>query len=187
MGHTNFFCPVKVYDLKNDPSSKGSFPGGLKYNVYSAVGFDLANSMMLVGPAGVVIVDTLGEEESAKTAIQQFKSITHTSGTLPVKAIIYTHNHIDHIGGVQEFLNESGMKPCPPQDPSTVQDGTYTARADCVEVLGQANIIDGLTQTATLSGAAINPRSAYMYGSYIGPHNGANRINDGIGPQGILP
>jgi hypothetical protein len=60
VGHTNFFCPVKVYDLENDPSSKSSFPAGLNYNVYTAVGFDLANSMMLVGPSGVVMVDTVG-------------------------------------------------------------------------------------------------------------------------------
>src|SRR5437899_9195028 len=37
VGHTNFFCPVKVYDLKNDSNSKGSFPAGLNYTVYSAV------------------------------------------------------------------------------------------------------------------------------------------------------
>ena len=184
VGHTNFFCPTKIYDLKNDPSSKGSFPAGVNYNVYSAVGFDLANTMMLVGPSGVVIVDTLGEEASAQEAIDQFKKIVPTSsGTLPVKAIIYTHNHIDHISGVDTFLAASGMKACAPQDPSSVKDGSYAARTDCVEVLGQANIIDGLTQTATLSGAMINPRSAYMYGGYIGPKNGANRINDGIGPQ----
>ena len=183
VSHTSFFCPVRIYDLKADTHSKGSFPAGLNYSVYSAVGYDVANSMMLVGPSGAVIVDTLGDEEVAHTVIQQFKNVTHASGTLPVKAIIYTHNHIDHVGGVQEFLKESGMNPCPPQGPSTVRDGTYTARTDCVEVLGQANIIDGLTQTATLSGAIINPRSAYMYGSYIGPRNGANRINVGIGPQ----
>lgn len=178
--HTNFFCPVRVYDLKNDPSSKDSFPPGLKYAAYSAVGYDIANSIMLVGPAGAVIVDTLGDEESAQTVIPLFKNITHSSdGFLPVKAIIYTHNHVDHISGVQKFLGESGMKPCPPQDPSAVQDGSFTARTDCVEVLGQANIIDGLTQTATLSGAMINPRSAYMYGAIIGP----DRINVGIGPQ----
>jgi alkyl sulfatase BDS1-like metallo-beta-lactamase superfamily hydrolase len=182
--HTNFFCPVNIYDLKNDSSSKASFPSGLNYNVYSAVGYDLANSMMLAGPDGVVIVDTLGEEDSAQTVIEQFKKrVPTTNGTLPVRAVIYTHNHIDHISGVDSFVNASGQKACPPQDPSTVQDGSYTARTDCVEVLGQANIIDGLTQTATLSGAMINPRSSYMYGAYLGPKNGANRINDGIGPQ----
>ncbi|PYQ29946.1 MAG: hypothetical protein DMF56_09475 [Acidobacteria bacterium] len=184
VGHTNFFCPVKIYDLKNDPKSSGSFPAGLKYNVYSAVGYELANSMMLVGPSGVVIVDTLGEETSAQVVADLFKQRVPTpDGKLPVKAIIYTHNHIDHISGVDTFVRASGKSACPPQDPSKVQDGTYTARPDCVEILGQANIIDGLTQTATLSGAAINPRSAYMYGAYLGPNNGANRINDGIGPQ----
>src|SRR5882724_12760921 len=46
IGHTNFFCPVKVYDLKNDAHSKDHFPTGLHYEAYSAVGFDLANSIM---------------------------------------------------------------------------------------------------------------------------------------------
>lgn len=119
VAHTNFFCPVKVYNLKNDSSSGGSVPSGLNYNVYTAVGYDLANSMMLVGPSGVIIIDTLGEDGSAATAIQEFKTALNQSPAehLPVKAVIYTHNHIDHIGGVQQFLNESGLNPCPPQKP----------------------------------------------------------------------
>jgi alkyl sulfatase BDS1-like metallo-beta-lactamase superfamily hydrolase len=182
--HSNFFCQGKVYDLKKDPPYKNSFRPEVKYNVYSAVGYDLANSMMLVGPSGVVIIDTLGEEASAETVIQQFKSITNISGPLPVKAIIYTHNHIDHIGGVDAFIKASGKPPCPPQN-TPVNDTPYAPRDsnNCVEVVGQANIIDGLTQTATISGTIINPRSAYMYGAYIGTGNGNNRINDGIGPD----
>src|ERR1700674_2141840 len=99
VGHTNFFCPVKIYDLRNDAKSKPHVPTGLRYAAYSAVGYDLANSIMLEGPGGVVIVDLLGEEDSAKTVIKLFKAITHSvGGSLPVKALIYTHNHIDHIG-----------------------------------------------------------------------------------------
>lgn len=173
--HTNFFCPPTVYDLKNDSNSSSSFPA-VNYTVYSAVGYDLANSMMLVGPKGVVIIDTLGDARTAQTVIQKFESILKTS-TLPVKAVIYTHNHIDHVAGVDAFVQASGTPACPPD--THPDDRAFTARDHCVEVLAQANIIDGLAQTATISGTIINPRSVYMYGSFIGD----NRINDGIGPK----
>src|ERR1051325_1865353 len=88
VNHSNFFCTGKVYDLKNDPPYNASFPSAVNYKVYSAVGYDLANTMMLAGPQGVVIIDTLSEETSAKTAIEQFKKILNLDATkpLPVKA-----------------------------------------------------------------------------------------------------
>lgn len=70
--------------------------------VYVAVGFGLANSIMLVGEGGVVIVDTLGNVDAAKRAHAAFRKIT----TLPVKAIVYTHNHTDHIFGAGVFAGE---------------------------------------------------------------------------------
>jgi alkyl sulfatase BDS1-like metallo-beta-lactamase superfamily hydrolase len=183
LAHTNFFCPPHVYDLASDSNSKGSFPKGLIYNAYSAVGFDLADSIMLAGPKGVVIVDTTGDVGSAQTVINQFKAKLGKTA-LPVQGVIYTHNHIDHIGGVQAYLDAAGKPACAPEDPTKPgQDGTYTPDAGCVAVVGQTNIIDGLTATATLSGTIINPRSGYMYGAYLGLQTGANRVNAGIGPQ----
>src|SRR5207249_3160657 len=50
--HTNWFDPVKIYDLKQDhyPLPDANYPKDIKYEVYSAVGYDLANTMIIKGP-----------------------------------------------------------------------------------------------------------------------------------------
>ena len=63
--------------------------------VYVAVGFGLANSVLLVGDDGVVIVDAMESAEAAVPVKEAFNKIT----SKPVKAIIYTHFHSDHTQG----------------------------------------------------------------------------------------
>ena len=71
-------------------------------NVYVAVGFGLANSILIVGKDGVIIVDTLESVAVAKKVKAEFDKITDK----PVKAIIYTHNHADHILGSGVFAGD---------------------------------------------------------------------------------
>jgi uncharacterized sulfatase len=68
-------------------------------NVYTAVGFHGANTSMIVGSDGVIIVDTLMGPTSASNALKAFREYSDK----PVKAIIYTHSHADHIGGASAF------------------------------------------------------------------------------------
>ncbi|WP_372797235.1 alkyl sulfatase dimerization domain-containing protein [Pontiella sp.] len=69
-------------------------------NVFVAVGFHGANTSMIVGDDGVIIVDTLKGPGSAAKALQAFRAYSDK----PVKAIIYTHSHGDHIGGAAAFM-----------------------------------------------------------------------------------
>jgi alkyl sulfatase BDS1-like metallo-beta-lactamase superfamily hydrolase len=181
--HTNFFTPKRVYDLQLDPYSKPHVPGGLNYQTYTAVGYDLANSIMIVGPdKGIIIVDTLGDEQSAVEVAKLFRQRLNLpeNSPLPIKAIIYTHNHIDHTAGVQGYLKNADRKPCLPEtEKNQGMDGTYIANGNCVEIIGQKNIVDSVINTATVVGNIINPRSVYMYGNLI-PQ--ADRTNNGIGP-----
>ncbi|MEP7338198.1 MAG: alkyl sulfatase dimerization domain-containing protein, partial [Acidobacteriota bacterium] len=186
--HSNFF-KKKVYDLHKDPKSGKYFPADLNYQAYCAVGYDLANTIVLVGPDnGLVIVDTLGDQQTATDVLnREIRPKLRENGypnamaeRLPIKAIIYTHNHIDHTGGVEGFLKQADRPPCAPETPQTQgQDGSFTARNNCVEVISQKQVVENVTITATVAGNIINPRSAYMYGSFLpgGP------VNDGIGPQ----
>jgi len=68
-------------------------------NVFTAVGFHGANTSMIVGTDGVIIVDTLRGPSSAAKALEAFREYSDK----PVKAIIYTHSHGDHIGGATAF------------------------------------------------------------------------------------
>ena len=63
--------------------------------VYVAVGFALANSIMLEGPDGLVIVDVTESEDAAREILQHFRNISMK----PIKALVYTHFHADHNRG----------------------------------------------------------------------------------------
>ena len=51
----------------------------------------------------LVIVDTLGSVERAEELYQDFREISEK----PIVAIVYTHNHLDHLGGATVFYNEN--------------------------------------------------------------------------------
>jgi len=63
--------------------------------VHVAIGYGLANSILIEGEDGVIIVDCMESNASARLVKAEFNKITNK----PVKAIIYTHNHADHIFG----------------------------------------------------------------------------------------
>jgi alkyl sulfatase BDS1-like metallo-beta-lactamase superfamily hydrolase len=68
-------------------------------NVFTAVGFHGANTSMIVGTDGVIIVDTLAGPSAASTAFAALREFSDK----PVAAIIYTHSHGDHTGGASAF------------------------------------------------------------------------------------
>lgn len=67
--------------------------------VHTAVGFGVSPSSMIVGETGVVIVDTQIDAGAARGALAAFREITD----LPVAAIVLTHGHVDHTGGLAVF------------------------------------------------------------------------------------
>ena len=71
-------------------------------NIYTAVGFHGANTSMIVGTDGVIIVDALRGPTSAANAFEALRAYSDK----PVKAIIYTHSHGDHIGGASAFVGD---------------------------------------------------------------------------------
>ncbi|MGI9279823.1 MAG: alkyl sulfatase dimerization domain-containing protein [Endozoicomonas sp.] len=68
--------------------------------VYQAVGFGGANSIMVEGDDGIIIVDAMASVESARRVKAAFREITDK----PIKAIVYTHNHGDHVFGGPGFV-----------------------------------------------------------------------------------
>jgi len=74
----------------------------LTESVYVAVGFHGANTSMIVGADGAIIVDTLMGPTAAGNAAKALRQYSDK----PVKAIIYTHSHADHTGGASAFVGD---------------------------------------------------------------------------------
>ena len=121
--------------------------------VYVAIGFGLANAVLLVGDDGVVIVDTMESAEAALPVKEAFNKIT----TKPVKGIIYTHFHSDHTGGA-----------------------AVMAGNDNPEVYSHESTRYHLNRIATITRETTYRRAMRQFGSLL-PEGGV--VNCGIGPE----
>ena len=106
-------------------------------DIFVVVGYGLANSIMIETENNLIIVDTLGSVETATELIKDFRKISEK----PIIAIIYTHNHLDHLGGAKVFFDEE-----------------YT------EIYAQENIIYNLDNIATTIRPIIFERSSRQFG-----------------------
>ena len=70
--------------------------------IHGAVGFAASNVYMLIGEDGVIIIDTTETTKAAENILTEFRKITDK----PVKTIIYTHSHRDHISGATVFAGD---------------------------------------------------------------------------------
>ncbi len=126
VAHANFFKGSvngtfgRVYRIGVDAYSIPYTPAGLTYNASAAVGYGLANTMLISTGAGHVIVDTGSGPSDVTERIAAFQA----AGVLPpgrgpfnFRAVIYTHNHIDHTGGVYAWLQNSTRPRCPAEQP----------------------------------------------------------------------
>lgn len=121
--------------------------------VYVAVGYGLANSILLVGDDGVVIVDTLESAEAAAPVKKAFDEIT----TKPVKAIIYTHYHSDHTQGARVMAGD-----------------------DHPEIYSHASTLYYIKRIASITRETTYRRAVRQFGTLLPP---GGMINCGIGPQ----
>ncbi len=71
--------------------------------VHVAVGYGASNSVLIDGVDSLIIVDTMLGTEAAENVLAAFRKITDK----PIKAIIFTHSHSDHIGGASVFARDS--------------------------------------------------------------------------------
>jgi alkyl sulfatase BDS1-like metallo-beta-lactamase superfamily hydrolase len=91
--------------LKKLADLKAAFtPGVTKIteDIYYASGYALGGVQMVVTDEGLVIIDTTESKDAARMILEEFRKITDK----PVKYIIYTHGHIDHIYGSTVFMEE---------------------------------------------------------------------------------
>ena len=76
-------------------------------SLYQVRGIDIANMTIVEGKTGIVVIDTLTSIESARAALGLY--FKHR-GQRPVKAVVLTHTHTDHWGGLRGVVDEADVK-----------------------------------------------------------------------------
>ncbi|GAA5035028.1 alkyl/aryl-sulfatase [Microbacterium fluvii] len=114
--------------------------------VYQVRGFDLSNVSFIEGDSGVIVIDPLISKETAAAALALYRE---HRGDRPVTAVIYTHSHIDHFGGVF---------------------GVTTAEevaSGAVQIIGPADMVGHAVAENVYAGVAMGRRAGYMYGAAL--------------------
>ncbi|MCW2556781.1 MAG: beta-lactamase domain protein [Mycobacterium sp.] len=114
--------------------------------IYQVRGLDLSNISFIESDTGVIVIDPLVCTETAAAALALYR--THR-GDRAVTAVIYTHSHVDHFGGVLGVTSQADVD------------------AGKVVVLAPEGFIDHAVQENVYAGTAMTRRAAYMYGTVL--------------------
>jgi len=142
--------------------SKLAAAGGLfevVEGIYQVRGMDLSNTSFVEGDEGVVVIDTLLSAETGAAALALYRK---HRGDRPVKAVIYTHSHADHFGGVKGFVSQEEVD------------------AGQVKIFAPEGFIEHAVSENVYAGTAMNRRAGYMYGAALarGPQG---QVGAGLG------
>jgi alkyl sulfatase BDS1-like metallo-beta-lactamase superfamily hydrolase len=114
--------------------------------IYQVRGLDLSNISFIEGDTGLIVIDPLVSTEVAAAALQLYR--IHRGGR-PVVAVIYTHSHVDHFGGVLGVATQADVD------------------AGKVAVLAPEGFTEHVVQENVYAGPAMARRATYMYGSLL--------------------
>lgn len=121
--------------------------------IYQVRGLDLSNMTLVEGDRGVIVIDPLVSAETAAAALGLYRE--HRADR-PVTAVIYTHSHVDHFGGVEGVVTDE------------------------VPIVAPEGFMEHAVSENVYAGLAMSRRAAYMYG-FLLPKGPAGHIGTGLG------
>ena len=136
-------------------------------DVYQVRGFDLANITFVKGQTGWIVFDALANSETAKAALDL---VTEHLGKRPILAVIYSHNHADHFGGIRGLVNEADV------------------RSGKVKVIAPDGFMEHAISENVYAGNAMSRRLFYQYGLRL-PASPTGHVDQAIGkgiPNGTI-
>lgn len=140
-------------------------------DVYQIRGFDLANITFVKGKTGWIIFDPLTAAETARAAL---KFINEQLGERPVVAIIYSHSHADHFGGVRGIVDEKDVN------------------SGKVKIIAPIGFMDHAVAENVYAGNAMSRRLFFQYGVLL-PASPYGHVDQSIGKNvaagnlGLIP
>ncbi len=139
--------------------------------IYQVRGYDLANISFIKGETGWIVFDPLTAKETAAAAL---KFINEQVGERSVVAVVYSHSHADHFGGVRGVVDEADV------------------RSGKVKIIAPVGFMDHAVAENVYAGNAMNRRLFYQYGVLL-PRSPFGHVDQSIGKNtaagnlGLIP
>ncbi|MBL8490733.1 MAG: MBL fold metallo-hydrolase, partial [Rhodocyclaceae bacterium] len=135
--------------------------------IYQVRGFDLSNMTIVEGDTGLIVIDPLTSKETAQASLELY--YRHRPRR-PVVAVIYSHSHADHFGGVKGVTTDA-----------EVESGK-------VRILAPAGFMEHAVSENIIAGNAMGRRAQYQFGSLL-PRGERSQVDAGLGknlPRGTI-
>ncbi len=127
--------------------------------IYQVRNQDLSNMTIVEGKKGLTIFDPLISVETAKAALALY--FQHRPKK-PVVAVVYTHSHVDHYGGVRGVVDQADVD------------------AKKVAVFAPSGFLEAAVAENVMAGTAMSRRASYMYGNLL-PPSPTGQVGAGLG------
>ncbi|NDG66898.1 MAG: MBL fold metallo-hydrolase, partial [Actinobacteria bacterium] len=128
-------------------------------NVWQVRGYDLSNITFIAGDTGWVVIDPLTNENTARISLEL---ANQHLGARPVTAVIYTHSHADHFGGVLGVTTQAEVD------------------AGKCRVIAPEGFLHETVSENVIAGPAMARRSGYQFGSQL-PAAATGHVDSGLG------
>jgi alkyl sulfatase BDS1-like metallo-beta-lactamase superfamily hydrolase len=127
--------------------------------IFQVRGFDVSNMTLIEGERGVIVIDPLISTETARAGLELYYQ---HRGRRPVTAVIYTHSHTDHYGGVRGVLDEGEV------------------RAGRVPVIAPDGFLEEVVSESVLAGTPMVRRAQFQFGATL-PKGPRGQVDAGLG------
>jgi alkyl sulfatase BDS1-like metallo-beta-lactamase superfamily hydrolase len=166
MGSYEFLLQGKDFDSVH-PSLQRQAILNMGYGLYEVVpgkiyqvrGFDLANISFIKTDAGWIVFDPLTAKETARAALEL---VNEKLGKRPVVAVVYSHSHGDHFGGVRGVVDEADVK------------------SGKVKVIAPVGFMEHAVAENVYAGNAMTRRMYFQYGVLL-PRSPFGHVDQSIG------
>ncbi|KGB52702.1 Beta-lactamase-like protein precursor [Sphingopyxis sp. LC81] len=133
--------------------------------IWQVRGYDISVMTIIRGKSGWILVDPLLSEEAAAASWKLFAdTVEAKSGKLPIKAVIFSHSHSDHFGGVGGIVTPEQVK------------------REKIRIIAPHGFSEEATSENVLAGTAMGRRALYMFGSILAP-GPTGQVDTGLGPK----
>jgi alkyl sulfatase BDS1-like metallo-beta-lactamase superfamily hydrolase len=128
-------------------------------SIFQVRGMDISNITFIAGATGWIVIDPLTSQETASAALAL---VNDHLGQRPVHAVIYTHSHTDHFGGVYGIISENDVA------------------SGRVAIIAPVGFLDAAISENVLAGTVMIRRAMYMYGVLL-PKDPRGHVDTGLG------